>query len=82
MLHKRMSVYFFFFPWPCLYLNYNKLFKELNENIACYACIVLKYRWKGENVATTEVADHLLMFDCVEEANVYGVKVPGNNNIS
>lgn len=38
-------------------------------------------RWKGENVATTEVADHLLMVDCIEEANVYGVKVPGNNYI-
>ena len=35
------------------------------------------FRWKGENVATTEVADHLLMVDCIEEANVYGVKVPG-----
>lgn len=28
-------------------------------------------------MATTEVADHLIMFDSVEEANVYGVKVPG-----
>uniref|UniRef100_A0A672GC47 long-chain-fatty-acid--CoA ligase n=1 Tax=Salarias fasciatus TaxID=181472 RepID=A0A672GC47_SALFA len=34
--------------------------------------------WKGENVATTEVADHLVMLDSVEEANVYGVKVPGH----
>lgn len=32
-------------------------------------------------MATTEVADHLLTVDCVEEANVYGVKVPGNNDI-
>lgn len=37
----------------------------------------VKIRWKGENVATTEVADNLLMVDCIEEANVYGVKVPG-----
>lgn len=44
-------------------------------------CIVVKYRWKGENVATTEVADHLLMVDCIEEANVYGVKVAGNNSL-
>ncbi|KAF6732672.1 Very long-chain acyl-CoA synthetase [Oryzias melastigma] len=34
--------------------------------------------WKGENVATTEVADQLLLVDFVEEANVYGVKVPGH----
>lgn len=32
-------------------------------------------------MATTEVADHLLVVDCVEEANVYGVKVPGNNDM-
>ncbi|CAJ1049428.1 very long-chain acyl-CoA synthetase-like [Xyrichtys novacula] len=36
------------------------------------------FRWKGENVATTEVSDLLVMVDCVEEANVYGVKVPGH----
>ncbi|MCI4378891.1 hypothetical protein PGIGA_G00221390 [Pangasianodon gigas] len=36
------------------------------------------FRWKGENVATTEVADILLMLDFIEEANVYGVKVPGH----
>lgn len=36
------------------------------------------YRWKGENVATTEVSDHLIMMDSIEEANVYGVKVPGH----
>ncbi|XP_061669881.1 long-chain fatty acid transport protein 2-like [Syngnathoides biaculeatus] len=36
------------------------------------------FRWKGENVATTEIADHLLMVDCIEEVNVYGVKVPGH----
>lgn len=35
------------------------------------------YRWKGENVATTEVSDILMMVDCIEEANVYGVKVKG-----
>ncbi|XP_072550624.1 long-chain fatty acid transport protein 2-like [Salminus brasiliensis] len=36
------------------------------------------FRWKGENVATTEVADVLVMLDFIEEANVYGVKVPGH----
>ncbi|KAK5609478.1 hypothetical protein CRENBAI_007988 [Crenichthys baileyi] len=36
------------------------------------------FRWKGENTATTEVADHLLRVDFVVEANVYGVKVPGH----
>ncbi|KAM6981435.1 long-chain fatty acid transport protein 2 [Aplochiton taeniatus] len=36
------------------------------------------FRWKGENVATTEVADILSLVDFVKEANVYGVQVPGN----
>ncbi|XP_060734446.1 solute carrier family 27 member 2a [Tachysurus vachellii] len=36
------------------------------------------FRWKGENVATTEVADILIMVGFIEEANVYGVKVPGH----
>lgn len=44
----------------------------------CSGCVVVLCRWKGENVATTEVADHLLTVDFIEEANVYGVKVPGN----
>lgn len=35
------------------------------------------FRWKGENVATTEVAECLAVFPGVEEANVYGVEVPG-----
>jgi fatty-acyl-CoA synthase len=35
------------------------------------------FRWKGENVATSEVAEVLSVFDGVAEVNVYGVKVPG-----
>ncbi|XP_062848119.1 hsFATP2a_ACSVL_like domain-containing protein [Trichomycterus rosablanca] len=36
------------------------------------------FRWKGENVATTEVSDILSMVGCIEEANVYGVAVKGH----
>ena len=35
------------------------------------------FRWKGENVATSEVAEVLSTFPGVNEANVYGVEVPG-----
>jgi acyl-CoA synthetase (AMP-forming)/AMP-acid ligase II len=35
------------------------------------------FRWRGENVATTEVAEVLSQFPGVEEVNVYGVEVPG-----
>jgi acyl-CoA synthetase (AMP-forming)/AMP-acid ligase II len=35
------------------------------------------YRWKGENVATSEVQERLSSWPPLLEANVYGVKVPG-----
>lgn len=35
------------------------------------------FRWKGENVATSEVAEAISVFDGIKEANVYGVHVPG-----
>jgi fatty-acyl-CoA synthase len=34
------------------------------------------FRWKGENVATSEVAEAVSVFPGVAEANVYGVKIP------
>ncbi|XP_071805810.1 long-chain fatty acid transport protein 2-like [Asterias amurensis] len=37
------------------------------------------FRWKGENVATTEVAHVLNEHPDVQEANVYGVRVPGHD---
>uniref|UniRef100_A0A9J8AHW7 long-chain-fatty-acid--CoA ligase n=1 Tax=Cyprinus carpio carpio TaxID=630221 RepID=A0A9J8AHW7_CYPCA len=36
------------------------------------------FRWKGENVSTTEVSEVLLMLDSIEAANVYGVRVSGH----
>ncbi|XP_036612934.1 solute carrier family 27 member 3 isoform X2 [Trichosurus vulpecula] len=35
------------------------------------------FRWKGENVATTEVAKVLGALDFLQDVNVYGVTVPG-----
>ena len=35
------------------------------------------FRWKGENVATSEVAAALMEFPGIGEATVYGVAVPG-----
>ena len=36
------------------------------------------FRWKGENVSTTEVAEALNTFPGITDATVYGVHVPGN----
>uniref|UniRef100_A0A8C6VWX1 long-chain-fatty-acid--CoA ligase n=1 Tax=Nothobranchius furzeri TaxID=105023 RepID=A0A8C6VWX1_NOTFU len=61
-----------------LYFNSGDLLR-INEGFVYFQDrIGDTFRWKGENVATTEVADHLLAVDFVEEANVYGVKVPGH----
>jgi fatty-acyl-CoA synthase len=35
------------------------------------------FRWKGENVSTTEIAEVMGVFSGIREANVYGVEVPG-----
>jgi fatty-acyl-CoA synthase len=35
------------------------------------------FRWKGENVATSEVSEALGVIPGIDEANVYGVAVPG-----
>ena len=38
------------------------------------------FRWKGENVSTNEVSEVVSVFPGIHEANVYGVKVPGNED--
>lgn len=35
------------------------------------------FRWKGENVSTIEVSNVVSSVDWVQDANVYGVEVPG-----
>jgi fatty-acyl-CoA synthase len=35
------------------------------------------FRWKGENVATSEVADAITAHPAIADADVYGVSVPG-----
>jgi len=37
------------------------------------------FRWKGENVSTTEVEEVVGQFDGILETNVYGVQIPGRD---
>lgn len=55
--------------WNCLPASPNTGLTEIS--LCC--------RWKGENVATTEVADVVGMLDFIQETNVYGVPVPGSH---
>ncbi|XP_061630754.1 long-chain fatty acid transport protein 2-like isoform X1 [Phyllopteryx taeniolatus] len=62
-----------------LYFNTGDLLRFDEDNFVYFHDRVGDtFRWKGENVATSEVADVLTMARCILEANVYGVKVKGN----
>ncbi|XP_054632805.1 hsFATP2a_ACSVL_like domain-containing protein [Dunckerocampus dactyliophorus] len=62
-----------------LYFNTGDLLRFDEDNFVYFQDRVGDtFRWKGENVATSEVADILTMAHCILEANVYGVKVEGN----
>jgi fatty-acyl-CoA synthase len=37
------------------------------------------FRWKGENVSTSEVAEVISVYPGVHDANLYGVEVPGSD---
>lgn len=37
------------------------------------------FRWKGENVSTTEVENHVADYEGVSQAVVYGVEIPNTN---
>ncbi|NXW92906.1 S27A6 protein, partial [Alopecoenas beccarii] len=60
-----------------VYFNTGDLMVQDHENFLYFwDRIGDTFRWKGENVATTEVSDVIAMLDFIQEANVYGVSVP------
>ncbi|XP_039093064.1 very long-chain acyl-CoA synthetase isoform X2 [Hyaena hyaena] len=62
-----------------LYFNSGDLLMIDHENfIYFHDRVGDTFRWKGENVATTEVADIVGLVDFIQEVNVYGVSVPGH----
>ncbi|XP_055010156.1 long-chain fatty acid transport protein 6 [Boleophthalmus pectinirostris] len=61
------------------YVNTGDLMAEDQEGFICFRDRVGDtFRWKGENVATTEVTEILGLVDFIQEVNVYGVEVPGH----
>ncbi|KAL8606640.1 hypothetical protein ACOMHN_025739 [Nucella lapillus] len=63
-----------------LFFNYGDIFYLDNDYFVYFHDrIGDTYRWKGENVSTTEVANILSTPDFITDANVYGVTVPGHD---
>ncbi|RUS86755.1 hypothetical protein EGW08_005478 [Elysia chlorotica] len=63
-----------------LYFNYGDVF-VLDKDYFLYFQdrIGDTFRWKGENVSTTELANVITGLSFVEDANVYGVTMPGSD---
>ncbi|NP_001090443.1 solute carrier family 27 member 6 L homeolog [Xenopus laevis] len=60
-----------------VYFNTGDLMVQDHENFLYFRDrIGDTFRWKGENVATTEVADIIGMLNFIQEANIYGVAIP------
>ncbi|XP_049908645.1 long-chain fatty acid transport protein 6 isoform X2 [Epinephelus moara] len=61
------------------YFNTGDLMAEDQEGFICFRDRVGDtFRWKGENVATTEITETLGQVDFIQEVNVYGVEVQGH----
>ncbi|XP_015258758.1 PREDICTED: long-chain fatty acid transport protein 6 [Cyprinodon variegatus] len=62
-----------------VYFNTGDLMAEDQDGFICFRDRVGDtFRWKGENVATTEVTEILGQVDFIQEVNVFGVEVPGH----
>ncbi|KAK7810340.1 hypothetical protein U0070_009374 [Myodes glareolus] len=76
--HTQSKLLFDVFKKGDVYFNTGDLMVQDHENFLYFwDRIGDTFRWKGENVATTEVADVIGKLDFIQEVNVYGVPVPG-----
>ncbi|KAG3265945.1 solute carrier family 27 member 6 [Ictidomys tridecemlineatus] len=76
--HTKNKLLFDVFKRGDVYFNTGDLMVQDQENFLYFwDRIGDTFRWKGENVATTEVADVIGMLDFIQETNVYGVTVSG-----
>ncbi|XP_037657858.1 long-chain fatty acid transport protein 6 [Choloepus didactylus] len=75
--HTEKKLLFDVFKKGDAYFNTGDLLVQDQENFFYFwDRIGDTFRWKGENVATTEVADVIGILDFIQETNVYGVAVP------
>ncbi|XP_033749915.1 very long-chain acyl-CoA synthetase-like [Pecten maximus] len=62
------------------YFNYGDLlYKDSDHFVYFQDRVGDTFRWKGENVSTNEVANMLTGLDFIQDANVYGVHIPGKD---
>ncbi|KAF4726681.1 hypothetical protein FOZ62_021465 [Perkinsus olseni] len=66
-----------FTPGDCYFRTGDLLRKDNRGRFFFVDRIGDTFRWKGENVSTTEVSEVVSQYPGIAEANVYGVKVPG-----
>ncbi|KAF4751163.1 hypothetical protein FOZ62_003131 [Perkinsus olseni] len=66
-----------FTPGDCYFRTGDLLRKDRRGRFFFVDRIGDTFRWKGENVSTTEVSEVVSQYPGIAEANVYGVKVPG-----
>ncbi|KAM4708726.1 long-chain fatty acid transport protein 6 [Discoglossus pictus] len=77
--HTRKKLLCDVFKKGDVYFNTGDLMVQDHDNYLYFRDrIGDTFRWKGENVATTEVSDIVGMLDFIQEANVYGVAVQGH----
>ena len=55
--------------------------KYLYNIVRALLNLILCFRWKGENVATTEVTETLGLVEFIHEVNVYGVEIKGMSDM-
>ncbi|XP_053560187.1 long-chain fatty acid transport protein 3 [Bombina bombina] len=67
-----------FQPGDCYFNTGDLMMQDSKDFVYFRDRIGDTFRWKGENVATTEVSEILSSLDMFQEVNVYGVTVPGH----
>ncbi|KAI8925060.1 fatty acid transport protein [Entophlyctis helioformis] len=74
---KKKIVESAFVPGDRWFRTGDILYRDAQHNFYFKDRVGDTFRWKGENVSTTEVAESLSAYPGVAQVNVFGVEVPG-----